>query len=270
MIWLTLPAFVKHKRNLVVKSQPGLTDKERDLLTRVNGCISRADTMYEGDVANYFLVGLSGLRAVESVLKNSHPNVINKILDLPCGCGRVGRYLATRFPEAEITACDLMTDGVDFCARKLGMRPVYSKPDFETLDLGQKYDLIWCGSLVTHLRGNAISSLLRCLHRHLSDNGVLVFTTHGDFVAKQLGAGHDYGIGDDAARQSVELYKAQGIVFMPYLGQSDAYGFSITSAAWIRSHCVAINGWEEVFFQPQGWDHHQDVYGLQKCGSRKA
>ena len=76
---------------------------------------------------------------------------MSEILDLPCGHGRVMRWLRATFPKASLTACDIDGDGVSFCAETFGARPALSSTDPEDLVLGT-FDLIWCGSLLTHLR----------------------------------------------------------------------------------------------------------------------
>ena len=112
--------------------------------------LAEADGMYDGRDGHYVSVGLSALRAIEDALGDA-PAPPRRILDLPCGHGRVTRVLRARFPEAAITVCDLDRGGVDFAAARFGARGVYSVEDFRALDLGEAYDLIWVGSLVTHL-----------------------------------------------------------------------------------------------------------------------
>src|SRR4051794_26106944 len=65
---------------------------------------------------HYFGVGRSALECIDISVRAAQTNVsdVKRILDLPCGHGRVLRYLKAAFPEAEITACDIMRDGVDF------------------------------------------------------------------------------------------------------------------------------------------------------------
>jgi SAM-dependent methyltransferase len=224
--------------------------------------------MFNGDVERYFLTGLSALHAIENALQKCPSLAVRAVLDFPCGWGRVARYLVARFPEAKITGCDLMTEGVDFCAKKFGMMPVYSQEDFEKISLGQKYDLIWCGSLVTHLNAKDNLQLLRLFDRHLNENGVVVFTAHGDHVAEGVRAGTYpwFPIDREAVERAVELYRTDGIAFISYPGytEQDQYGWSITSPTWIRSQCMLLENWREVFFQPQGWDNFQDAYGYAK------
>ena len=73
------------------------------------------------------------------------------MLDLPCGFGRVTRFLCARYPAASITVSDLDRDGVDYCAARFNAQAAYSVRDFRDLQLGGAYDLLWVGSLITHL-----------------------------------------------------------------------------------------------------------------------
>src|SRR5215470_6242471 len=115
--------------------------------------ISPNERMAPGDKGHYFRVGLSALESIRVSLQAAGKSAadVRHILDLPCGHGRVLRYLKAGFPAAEITACDLMRDGVDFCASTFGAVPVYSHDDPAKIPLGHNvFDLIWVGSLFTH------------------------------------------------------------------------------------------------------------------------
>jgi len=260
--------YVAYKRKQLIKLGPNLTEEDKKTIAKISCCISPSDTMFDGDVPSYFLVGLSAQQAIDAVLKHCPVLVVQTILDFPSGCGRVGRYLAARFPKAEITACDLDREMVDFCAEEFGMVPVYSQTDFDKINFGQKYDLIWCGSLMTHLNAEAILHLLRLFDRHLKPKGVVVFTTQGDYVANCLKTSDDwpYLISKEAAKRAVETYSERDFAFSPYIGktESEQYGLSLTAPIWIRSQCASIRNWKELLFCPQGWDNHQDVYGYSK------
>src|SRR4051812_24162879 len=80
---------------------------------------------------NYFIAGRSALKAILVSLEAARvdPASVTRILDLPCGHGRVLRHLRAGFPAAEIAACDIDRDGVDFCARTFGATPIYSRDD---------------------------------------------------------------------------------------------------------------------------------------------
>jgi SAM-dependent methyltransferase len=266
---LASDALVGYQKKRLLMSSAMFGAPDREAVERVNSRISVADTMFEGDVQRYFLVGLSGLQSIGKVLDRCPSLSVRSVLDFPSGGGRVGRFLAVRFPDAEITACDLDTEMVDFCADVLRMRPVYSQVDFSKIDLGRKFDLIWCGSLVTHLNSEAIVGLWHLFDRHLEPGGVVVFTTHGDYVEQLLASTTDwpYEISSEAARGIVEAYRKDGFGFTPYVGRDcvGQMGESLTSPAWVRAQCAALLPWQELLYEPRGWDNHQDVFGFRKA-----
>ncbi|HEX8422866.1 MAG TPA: class I SAM-dependent methyltransferase, partial [Pyrinomonadaceae bacterium] len=94
----------KQKRRLLADET--LAAPERELLGAVESRISARDTMYTGDGAHYFKVGLSAMRVVEAALRAAKLSSVERVLDLPCGHGRVLRFLVRRFPSAAFTACD--------------------------------------------------------------------------------------------------------------------------------------------------------------------
>ena len=127
---------------------------ELNLLKNVKSAISKKDDMYAGNAAHYFKVGLSAIQCIDDSIGNVENPRINNILDMPCGYGRVLRFLCQRFPNANLTGMDIVENGVDFCVDTFGIKGIYSKKKLDLLTLGSKFDLIWCGSLLTHL--NAI------------------------------------------------------------------------------------------------------------------
>jgi SAM-dependent methyltransferase len=256
----TLPARTRgQKRRLL--DDPALEAKERELLKQVETSISPGDGMYTGDGAHYYKVGLSAIRAIEEAIIAAQLGSVSRILDLPCGHGRVLRFLVRRFPQAEITASDLDRKGVDFCADVFGTEAIYSAQNLDRFSLRGQFDLIWCGSLVTHLNDAGIRALLAFFVRHLAPEGLLIFTAHGERVIQRMrNQEFDYGIGPEISGSIIESYRGEGFGFAGYPGAS-AYGVSLTSPGWIR-RATADVGLEEVYFRARGWDDHQDVYGF--------
>jgi SAM-dependent methyltransferase len=249
----------KQKRRLLADDTLAAT--ERELLGDVESRISPRDTMYTGDGAHYFKVGLSAMRVVETALRAAKLSSVERVLDLPCGHGRVLRFLVRRFPRAAFTACDLDRDGVDFCAQTFGATPVYSIEDLDALSFDAPFDLIWCGSLVTHLNENATRALFRLFARHLAPGGLLIFTAHGDFVARRMPKGEfDYMLTGEQIEAITARYTRTGFGYADYAGQQ-SYGVSLTAPAWIRAQLAAVGGLREVYFRERVWDDHHDVYG---------
>jgi len=256
----TLPGRTRRQKQRLL-DDPALGARERELLQQVETRISAGDGMYTGDGAQYYKVGLSAIRSIEEAIDAAQVGLVRRILDLPCGHGRVLRFLVRRFPEAEITASDLDRKGVDFCADVFGAEAIYSAPNLDQFSLRGQFDLIWCGSLVTHLNDTGIRALLAFFARHMQPDGLLIFTAHGERVIQRLrDQEFEYGIDPESVAPIIEAYRKEGFGFADYPGAS-GYGISLTSPEWIRQAAAEI-GLSEVYFRAQGWDDHQDVYGF--------
>jgi SAM-dependent methyltransferase len=249
-------------------ADPALSDQERELLKQVETRISPGDGMYSGDGAHYFKVGLSAIGCLDVAIDAAGLDTVKRILDLPCGHGRVLRFLVLRFPEARFTASDLDRKGVDFCVRVFGVEGVYSQLDLPEFSLDTQFDLIWCGSLITHLNETGIRGLLSFFARHLSSGGLMIFTTHGERVIQRLlNRTFDYGIANENIPAMIDDYRKDGFGFTDYPRASDygvsgsGYGVSLTTPEWIRAEAEKL-GLNEVYFCEHGWDDHQDVYGF--------
>lgn len=259
--WIrTLPARTRGQKRRLLEDT-AWEAKERELLEGVETRISAGDGMYKGNGAHYYKVGLAAIRSIDEAIEAARLGSVKRMLDLPCGHGRVLRFLVRRFPHAEITASDLDRKGVDFCANVFGTEAIYSELNLDQFSLRGQFDLIWCGSLVTHLNDRGIRTLLAFFGRHLQPEGLLIFTTHGERVIQRLrNQEFKYGIGLESVAPMIEAYRKGGFGFTDYPGAS-GYGISLTSPEWIRQLAAEV-GLREVYFRASGWDDHQDVYGL--------
>lgn len=157
------------------------------------------------------------------------------ILDLPCGHGRVLRWLRAHYPYAQITACDLDRDGVDFCAQQFGAQPVYSQPDLRALPFTAQFDLIWVGSLVTHLDEERWLRTLDCLIRWTKECGVIVFSTQGRTVTSLLARGRRNVAENIDKPALLEEFARRGFAYQRYFESTpeEDYGFAATSPEWL-------------------------------------
>jgi hypothetical protein len=247
------------------------TSRFANVVARVDCTIYPEDGMFQGDAAHYLGVGLSALRCIPR--PTCTPSTRS---DPPCGAGRVLRFLVPYCERANITGCDLDEQAVDFCAGNFGVNCVYSKPEISEVRFERKFDLIWVGSLVTHLSAAYIEKLLELLADNLTDNGLLVFTTHGESVTGRLIGGSLYGLTAQQSSELIAAYEQNGFGFEAYQGPPAAegaeptpsdYGVSITSPLWIRETAGRIGVLSEVYFRERGWDDHQDVFGFVKTKS---
>jgi SAM-dependent methyltransferase len=222
---------------------------EFNLIKKVKSTISKKDGMYLGDATHYFKVGLSAIRCIDDSISNIENPKINNILDIPCGYGRVLRFLCQRFPNANLTGMDIDKNGVDFCVHTFGVKGIYSKKKLDLLTLGSKFDLIWCGSLLTHMEAIFVIDLLHFFNRHLSVGGLLIFSSHGKSVWEAIKDGKNtYGLNREGISQLIRSYAKSGYGYTNYPEQVD-YGISVISAEWLQGQFNRMQGWKEIYYK---------------------
>ena len=226
--------------------------------------ISPNDEMFAGKDVEYFAVGQSALDCIRIGLQAAQksPAEVRRILDLPCGYGRVLRYLRAAFPQAEITACDILRDGVDFCASTFAAVPVYSHDDPAKIPLEHDaFDLIWVGSLFTHLDADLWSRFLGLFQALLRPGGALIFSTHGHGAYRNMiTQSFDYGI--PYYRKTVILYnyERRGFGYVTYPGSRGYYGLSLSNPTWVLAHLARFRDLRLVHFAERSWANHHDCF----------
>jgi len=223
--------------------------------------ISPNDVMFNKKHPNhYFEVGRSALESIKTALQLSGKkiNEIHNILDLPCGYGRVLRFLKYYFPNSTIVACDLDSTAVDFCKETFEAIPAYSSKNIEKISFDTKFDLIWCGSLLTHIEEKNWFPFLQHFDSYLNKNGILVFTTHGEFVVKQIQEGQTYGLESDKIPKLLHDYCTIGFGYSNYK-ESNEYGISVSSPSFVLHILEKLSDLKLLMYLETRWDEHQDV-----------
>ncbi len=221
--------------------------------------ISQRDKMFSrGDVERYMSVGQSALSIIEDTLRIQEKAISNirNILDMPCGHGRVTRYLRAAFPHAEITGCDLNKDGVDFCKKTFDAKGVYSSNNFNQIKFDNKFDLIWVGSLITHFDVNQTEAFLDFITSYLKKEGICLCTSHGTFVEKRI-MKMKYGLTDEAILKVLEGYFRSGYGYADYDGKN-RYGISLISQNWFENY-FKESKFKIMNWYSHKWDNHHDV-----------
>ena len=226
--------------------------------------ISPNDAMNWGNQDHYFGVGASALRCVRLAMLAAEKDNLRTILDFPCGHGRVLRVFRAVFPEAQITACDLDRDGVDFCAKSFGAVPVYSKVSPKDVVIDNRFDLIWCGSLFTHLDQGRWHGFFELFTSLLAPRGILIFTTQGRCAAKRILTENFYGLDPDQVSEVVDDYRRTGFGYRDY-DWKPGYGVSLSTLPWVLSQVHKLPGLRIMLLQEQGWDNHQDVIACMRA-----
>ena len=220
----------------------------------------------------YFTSGEDAFRAIRRGLDAAGIRSPGRVLDLPCGHGRVMRHMRAAWPTSRIVASELMPDGVEFCASVFGAEPVMSREPLWDADIGSGYDLIWSGSLLTHFPADAWEPTLRHFAAALSAEGVLIFTTHGKLPLAFLREEPDavaylgrwvppaYGLPESGVKTVVTSVDDGGFGYAAYPGaEKRGDGLSISLPEWVNDR-LAGTGLHPVLTEEGGWGGHQDVF----------
>jgi SAM-dependent methyltransferase len=243
------------------------------LLDPINKNVAPNDQMFrEGATQHYFYVGRSNLLAIFNILnaRLTYPGgdtPIRSILDFGCGHGRVTRWLRAAFRDANIFVTDRDTAGVNWCVEQFDCIP--AEPNLSS----STYDLIWLGSVFTHLPEQTAESLLQPLLAALRPNGVLAFTSQGRFSVERMQTFDwkrdsrtwmHYGLDRSLFEAVLSGYRETGYGFVEYPRQID-YGVCIAKPSWYADRILSHTEYMQIFFQEKGCDNHQDVNAFMRA-----
>ena len=232
---------------------------------KVNQTVSESDTMWN---QWYWQVGESAVMNVALAIASSNVTSVNHVLDLPCGHGRVLRHLTVMFPKARFYACDLDRGGVDFCSKTLGAHPFYSREELTEVVFPTTFDLIWVGSLFTHISRDLTRRWLNHLARFLTPSGIIVATTHGRWC-ESVHRLHPY-IAEQSWESVLREYRSTGYGYADYASSEShdyiagSYGISLVKPHAFISDLEGVEGTRIFMYRERGWADHQDVVAFGK------
>lgn len=222
--------------------------------------IAPDDEMWAAGEKLYFYVGESGFLVILRALAHSRLQSVQTILDLPCGHGRVARHLCAGFPDSHISYCDLNRRGVDFCVKTFGGFGIYSHPNLIETPL-ETYDVIWVGSLFTHVDQERTRTWMAHLCGHLNENGILVATFHG---RRSIEIYTQYPlISEERWIHLIDQFKREGYGYDPYSWANEySYGISLSAPSKLVEIASEIRGVRILSYTEQGWADNHDVLVL--------
>ncbi len=104
-------------------------------------------------------------------------------------CGFSTRWLAPERGAHRVTAADIDHQAVRFCVHEFGVRPLFVPRRWEHLSFAERYDLVFVGSLLTHLPLPTTAAILKVLAQGVRPGGLLVFSTQGGKAASATSIG---------------------------------------------------------------------------------
>lgn len=224
------------------------------------------DAMASSDQTHYHYCGWDALRNIGLSLCSGpgKPRPIpGRILDYGCGHGRVARYLSAAFSNAEFTFCDIDPTGAAFCADRFNGSAMAVTRDLVGFDSSASYDLIWVGSVFTHLEARKSEDLLRMLFGSLAPGGTLVLSSHGRYLqaVRRRGTWY-YNITEQQFDEILDQALRLGYGFTA--GSRADYGISVAFPGWWDECIQSLDGASIVLFSERGWAQHQDVIALRR------
>ncbi|NES91028.1 MULTISPECIES: methyltransferase [unclassified Okeania] len=128
----------------------------------------------------YFSNGKRILDAVKKIVEwhfDGFEN-ISSFLDFASGYGRFSRFLVQEIPVHKIWISDIYPQAVEFQKKLLGVEGIVSTNHPEDYQLNQKFDCIFACSFFSHTPEKTFSGWLEKLYSLLTENGILIFSTH--------------------------------------------------------------------------------------------
>ena len=158
--------------------------------------------------------------------------------------------------------CDLDRGGVEFCARAFSGEGIVSEAELTRVPL-PTVDVIWVGSLFTHVDRIRATRWLTYLVEHLTPHGVLVATFHGRYTIEFQ---KRYPMIDPTSWASVlAQYERTGFGYAPYgSAEFGDYGVSLAKASAIVDIVSGIDGVRLIGYVERGWADNHDVVMVAK------
>ncbi len=219
------------------------------------------DGIHHGNDHHYLTCGASAMNVISAALQRAGI-IPGAVLDFGSGAGRVTRWLRAAAPEARIFVTDLRPDDLAFCTSAFGAISFPGGIHVDELISPAQYDLIWVGSVLTHLSEPTCEALTRKLMSWLNPTGVLVMSFHGRFVLARAAVFEHYGI-QEGWDEIVTDLDAKGFGYADCPNQS-GYGISISTLAWMTRLVERIPDARLVLLEERAWDGHHDVVAIQK------
>lgn len=230
---------------------------------RVSLALSDDDRMFEGSVRHYLECGASALTVLHAAATLAGIRAPGAILDFGAGAGRVTRWLRAHWPEARIAAADLRAQDLDFCAAEFGATTWLAGTDIAALQAPERYDLVWAGSVLTHLPEPAAVALLARMLSWCRPEGVVVASLHGRHVLGRGAEAEWYGVAEGWPGILRDAAGPGAYGYADYPGQP-GYGIAACRPAWVAAQVEAMAGARLVLFGERLWDGHHDVVALQR------
>jgi len=215
----------------------------------------RDDMFVAGQLDHYLWAGTSALEVISEAMLLGRKTRFHSLLDIPCGYGRVTRHLVKFFSDSEIFVSEIDKAKQAFRASTFGGREIDLPTDFSG-EPTRHFDLIFVGSLLTHLDATQSIDAIRYLLKSLSEGGLLIMTTQGRYAMSQS-ASLGY-----LRHNTLLSFMRKGFGYEARAGGDKRM---VMAPSWILRTLESIPDARVLGHKERGWTLHQDVFVVEKA-----
>lgn len=186
-----------------LKKNPIRVLKEQKLEESISLSIHKNDLMllihlfksgdFNKSLNAYFRLGHQTALLLREVLKEHTAEKAKSFLDFGSGYGRVTRFLPYALgKDIEVFTSEVKSEAVAFNENELGFKGIHHGSQAESFPTDRQFDIIFAGSIFSHLPEKMLEEWLTRLTEVLSPNGLLLFTTHNTTLDKSLDSSVDF------------------------------------------------------------------------------
>lgn len=200
---------------------------------------------YEGDH------GIASFKFVESTMRlyDAYGQIVdqlfggydklNTVLDFASGYGRLTRALVQKLPADRIHVADIYGEAIAWQVETFGVKGVISAPDPAHLNHHDQHDIVFVGSLFSHLPTELFHRWLTRLYALVSPIGVLAFSVHDETFLPpgevMDGSGMRYFRNSESGSLDHDIY-GMSYVSEAFVGEAIARLGTDGSPSWRRFH----------------------------------
>lgn len=138
----------------------------------------------------YMRTGLETAQLLQKWWGSVHAHPPQTVLDFGSGYGRVSRFLPIFFDTSEIWVSEIKPMSLAFLENNFGFRTLLHNHTPTSFNPAEKFDLIFAGSVFTHLNSKDFAAWLEVLIKNIQPSGMLIITTHNQKNIGTMGGFH--------------------------------------------------------------------------------
>ncbi|MEI6124441.1 MAG: class I SAM-dependent methyltransferase [Bacteroidota bacterium] len=267
LVYNMLPEEMMMNETVTITVQKFL--KKHKVLPNLNLVISKNDLMFQYDLLHihnlkdayigYLSTGLNSMNLLRKLIikKFGELSKIERVLDFASGYGRLTRFLALEINPKNIWVSDIKENSVLFQKEQFKVNGITSSYVPEEFIPGVNFDMIYVGSLFSHLPEDLFKRWLRVLFDLITDRGVLAITVH------------DIKVSPAGPVNEIQYYENNEDILFSEINDAiidkRKYGIAFVSENFLKSflNSMGIQN-NQIYRYPKALARNQDLYVITK------